>query len=117
MVRETLRTAVPILFYPEEVKNEYAARDVDGPIQYWKQLSDELAEAHLKFVLLMVPNKYTIYYPMLREPARGQPQGSRYLKSLEAGSDKRGFPSSISPMSTCRLQQQVSARPLYLLAG
>ena len=92
VVRETLSNGSPILFYPEEVDSEYATRDVDGPIQYWKQLSDKLAEAHLKFVLLMVPNKYTIYYPMLREPARGQPQGARYLKALESRLGQEGIP-------------------------
>jgi hypothetical protein len=92
VVRETLSNGSPILFYPEEVDSEYATRDVEGPIQYWKQLSDKLAEAHLKFVLLMVPNKYTIYYPMLRDPARGQPQGSRYLKALESRLGQEGIP-------------------------
>lgn len=92
VVRETLSNGSSILFYPEEVDSEYATRDVHRPIQYWKQLSDKLAEANLKFILLLVPNKYTIYYPMLREPARGVPQGSRYLMALERRLGKEGIP-------------------------
>jgi SGNH hydrolase-like domain, acetyltransferase AlgX len=92
VVRETLSDGTPILFYPGEVASAYAARDAEGPIQYWKQLSDELAKADLKLVLLLVPNKYTIYYPMLRAPARGQPQGSRYLNSLEGRLRLEGIP-------------------------
>jgi hypothetical protein len=92
VVRETLSDGTPILFYPGEVTSAYATRDVEGPIRYWKQLSDELAKADLRLVLLLVPNKYTIYYPMLRAPARGQPQGSRYLNSLEGLLRQEGIP-------------------------
>jgi hypothetical protein len=92
VVRETLSDGTPILFYPGEVTSAYITRDVEGPIRYWKQLSDELAKADLKLVLLLVPNKYTIYYPMLRAPARGQPQGSRYLNNLEGRLRQEGIP-------------------------
>jgi hypothetical protein len=92
VVRETLNNGAPILFYPGEVTSAYVARDVEGPIRYWRQLADELSKADLKFVLLLVPNKYTIYYPMLRTPSRGQPQGARYLKSLEGRLRQEGIP-------------------------
>jgi hypothetical protein len=92
VVRETLSDGTPILFYPGEVTRAYATRDVEGPSKYWKQLSDELAKADLKLVLLLVPNKYTVYYPMLRAPARGQPEGSRYLNSLEGRLRQEGVP-------------------------
>jgi hypothetical protein len=92
VVRETLTNGTPILFFGEEVSTAYAVRDVDGPIRNWKQLSDELAKAHLNLVLLLVPNKYTIYYPMLRAPVRGQPQGSHYLSALEGRLRQEGIP-------------------------
>jgi SGNH hydrolase-like domain, acetyltransferase AlgX len=92
VVRETLSNGTPILFYQVEVNIAYAARDVDGPIRNWKQLSDELAKSGLNFVLLLVPDKYTIYYPMLRAPARGKPQGSQYLSALEGRLRQEGIP-------------------------
>jgi len=92
VVHETLSNGMPILFYPEEVDSEYKTRDEETPIKYWKELSDKLAEKHLKMVLLMVPNKYTIYYPLLREPDRGQPHGKQYLSNLEAKLNQIGIP-------------------------
>jgi len=92
VVRETLLDGTPILFLPAEVESAYEFRDEDGPIKYWAQLSDKLKEAHLKFVVLLVPNKYTIYYSLLHEPARGEPQNRHYLSDLESRLRQEGIP-------------------------
>ncbi len=91
VVRETLSNGTPILFYPEEVDQAYSPRDEESPIRFWTQLAERFQAAHLKLVIFLIPDKYTIYYPLLREPARGQPQGQRYLRNLEGKLRKLGF--------------------------
>jgi hypothetical protein len=92
VVRETLSNGTPILFFPEEVDRAYSTRDEESPIRFWTQLAERIKAANLKFVVLFVPDKYTIYYPLLRKPARGQPQGQRYLSDLEGRLKQVGIP-------------------------
>ena len=92
VVRETLSNGTPILFFPEEVDRAYSPRDEERPIRFWKQFAERIEAAHLRPLILFIPNKYTIYYPLLRDPARGQPQGQRYLRNLEERLKQIGIP-------------------------
>jgi hypothetical protein len=92
VVRETLSDGTPILFFPEEVDQAYLPRDEETPIRFWTQFAEKIQASHLKLVILFVPDKYTIYYPLLREPVRGQPQGQRYLRNLEGKLKQVGIP-------------------------
>ena len=94
VVRETLSNGTPILFFPEEVDQAYAKRDEETPIVYWAQFAERMRAANLKLVVLFVPNKYTVYYPLLREPLHALPplENRQYLDHLEGRLAEKGIP-------------------------
>jgi acetyltransferase AlgX (SGNH hydrolase-like protein) len=55
-----------MLFYADEVKL-YRAQHTSS-VEYWDNLNVELRRDNLALVVLLVPNKYTVYHPFLIDP-------------------------------------------------
>ena len=66
VVVKTLKNGEPILFFRsdfESSRRERGAVDVSG----LKELASELEKNNLRLVLLLMPTKYTVYRPLLRD--------------------------------------------------
>jgi lysophospholipase L1-like esterase len=85
VVPRTLSGGQPILFYPYEVESGYRPRDTAAPLQLWRELARQLATRNLRLAVVLVPNKYTVYYPYLQDEPRPPPGGLAYLSALEQG--------------------------------
>jgi hypothetical protein len=55
------------------------------------RLRDDLAGAHFRLVVILVPTGYTVYYPLMREP-EGPDRGGQYVESLAETLKARGIP-------------------------
>jgi hypothetical protein len=87
----TLRNGDWMLFRPPEVQAvrdtlkqlpEWAERSIDGSVGIYKWYADTLRPQKLRFVVALVPDKFTVYRPLLAgEPA--EPHPSLYLEVLE----------------------------------
>ena len=72
-----------VLIYPEDLVQ---VGDVDALTSSWSSFlssfRDRLAELNLKVVVLLVPNKYTVYAPF-SSPSLNDPPGVHLLETLE----------------------------------
>jgi hypothetical protein len=60
-----LRNNDTLLFYPLDVTNANAsATQLSSWVDYWSWLSAELRNDNLTLLVLLVPNKYTVYQPL-----------------------------------------------------
>ena len=81
VVRATLSNGDTILFMPDEVDNFYRRRTIE--LDYWRWFRDELRKARLDLLVVLIPDKYTVYRPFLvDQPPAGQGAGD-YLDRLE----------------------------------
>jgi len=71
-----------ILFLPGDVTAWSIRRPINT--EYWRWTRDELAKDGLSLVVLLVPNKYTVYGPLLDPPASDDAPGAEHLERLEA---------------------------------
>lgn len=71
-----------ILFLPGDVTAWSIRRPINT--EYWRWTRDELAKDGLRLVVLLVPNKYTVYGPLLDPPASDDAPGAEHLERLEA---------------------------------
>jgi hypothetical protein len=65
VIQRTLRTGEKILFVPEDI--EYARNVLTVSTHRWTRFAARLEEAGLRFVVVLVPRKYTVYQPLLME--------------------------------------------------
>ncbi len=70
-----------MLFLPVELELHRVARPVGA--DYWTWLERELARDGLRLLVLLVPNKYTVYGPLLADPPAQGEAGADYLDRLE----------------------------------
>jgi len=81
VVRATFSNGDTILFMPDEVDNFYRRRTIE--LDYWRWFRDELRKARLDLLVVLIPDKYTVYRPFLvDQPPAGQGAGD-YLDRLE----------------------------------
>lgn len=83
VTRRTLRNGQELLFFPDDLRpltNE--SQLTEGWRSYFGDLRSRVAARNLKLVVLLVPNKYTVYGPLLKE----RPDdlgGARLLSAIE----------------------------------
>jgi len=74
VVEGTLRNGVRMLFLPGEIKTYEVSRL--PPLDYWIKLNQELGKLQLKLLVVLVPNKHTVYRHLLegeqKKPIGGQ---------------------------------------------
>jgi hypothetical protein len=79
-----------ILFFPPDVSNYSATRSVD--LTGVRYLATELGKNKLRLVVVLVPDKFVVYEPMLIEPDRAQHHGALYLNMVEQSLKETGIP-------------------------
>ena len=65
VVKATLRNGDWILFYPNELATYERRWPVD--VSYWKEIAPELQKMRATLVVVLVPNKYTVYHRLLAD--------------------------------------------------
>ncbi len=81
-----------MLFEPWEAVMDQQPRDPSWAAPYWSWLAQELRKDNLALLVLLVPQKYTIYKPLLQEPAPPAVEPTGYLERIEAELRKAGVP-------------------------
>lgn len=76
-----LKNGKEILFLPVELSLRESRRAADA--DYWRWMRDELSRDGLRLVVLLVPNKYTVYGPLLDPPVSDSAPGADHLERLE----------------------------------
>ncbi len=83
-----LENGEPILFLPAEVASSRRSSLLSA--EYWIALQRELARYGHKLLVILVPNKYTVYAPLLRE--KEAPLPPSYLDNLAADLNQAQVP-------------------------
>src|SRR3989442_1712451 len=90
VVRATLYNGDTMLFQAAQVTSFYRRPDLS--LDYWKWLRDDLEQAGVDLVVVLVPGKYAVYRPFLvRQPPAGRGAGD-YLDRLERALQVMGVP-------------------------
>src|SRR5438034_4680577 len=82
VVKATLRNGEWILFSPDEIATYEQQWPVD--VSYWTRIAPHLAKLGLTLVVVLVPNKYTVYYRMLADPRPVGVEPGELLDRVEA---------------------------------
>lgn len=94
VVSKTLRKGEPILFYPPDVANfitnARTGRSVD--VSGLRGLAVELEKHDLRLVVVLVPDKYTVYQPLLKEDDMEKHAQELYLNVVEGALKEAGIP-------------------------
>ncbi|MGH9659581.1 MAG: alginate O-acetyltransferase AlgX-related protein, partial [Bryobacteraceae bacterium] len=81
VVCETLRNGDTMLFYPGEVRSFHTRRTPRGEV--WIEAASELRRHGLDLIVVLLPVKYTVYYPLLRTPGPAEADPNPYFAGLE----------------------------------
>jgi SGNH hydrolase-like domain, acetyltransferase AlgX len=82
VVKATLRNGDWILFYRNEMVTYEQRWPVD--VSYWTGIAPGLAELGLNLIVVLVPNKYTVYYQLLSDPPSVGIEPGELLERVEA---------------------------------
>jgi acetyltransferase AlgX (SGNH hydrolase-like protein) len=85
-----LRNGDSMLFLESEVDNFYEPK-YDSPI-YLSEISALVHRSGNELLVLLVPDKYGVYYPLLRDERRSPPEGGSHLNLLEEDLHHLGIP-------------------------
>jgi len=85
-----LANGTEMLFFSGERKGSDASRPVDAA--YWVWLERELRSDGFQLIVLLVPNKSTVYEPLLLGREAQNRPGSDYLDRLERSLSSAGLP-------------------------
>ena len=89
-VRGTLRNGDWMLFYRDELE---ADADASAPATaYWTTLARELRTHDLELVVLLVPDKHTVYHELLRTPVAPAARPGARMDRLQRGLEADGVP-------------------------
>jgi hypothetical protein len=90
-VETRLRNGTMMLQLPVDIKNfhtPWPAVNVDGFVA----LHRELGKRHFDLWVILVPDKYTVYQPLLETSPAEAPMENSYLKSIERGLTRAHIP-------------------------
>lgn len=96
-----LRNGENMLFLESEVDNFYQPK-YDIPT-YLSEISDLVHCSGNEILVLLVPDKYGVYYPLLGDERRSTPEGESHLNQLEEDLHHLGIP-VLNLMSPLRSQ-------------
>jgi len=86
---EKLKNGAIMLFYTLDITNYQKAREVD--IGGWKKLAEELKKNNFDLFFVLVPDKYTVYRPLLQNPPPEPESSALYLNRLEKICSEEGL--------------------------
>jgi SGNH hydrolase-like domain, acetyltransferase AlgX len=79
-----------LLFTPTDLAAADASQEnARGWVEYWSWLSTELQKSNLTLVVVLVPNKYTVYSPLLAETDLFSPSSRTRLPEVERMLDQK----------------------------
>jgi SGNH hydrolase-like domain, acetyltransferase AlgX len=117
VIQEKLRNGEPIVFLPAELKSPSDPRSAAAKwAAYVSWYASELHKDHLELVVLLVPNRTTIYAPLLAQP-RDITAARLTLDDLAASLQRSGVPtlSLERPYRAAATSLLEQSRYLYLL--
>jgi hypothetical protein len=88
--RKTLKNGEPILFYPEDIRSSRMRRSVD--VSGFQEFAAELQKRNLRLVVLLVPNKYTVYGPLLKDDDALEGETPLFLNEVEKALREASIP-------------------------
>ncbi len=83
VVPRRLANGETMLFHPDEVAAFYRSQSEETAAAYVQGFAAELARANLELVVVLVPHKYSVYYPLFADPAPPSPDAEPFLDRLE----------------------------------
>jgi hypothetical protein len=86
-----LRNGHSMLFFPLDLESTGRPRDVGGTAEHFVWLQSELARLDLQLLVVLVPDKSTVYGPLLARPLPDSEKAAHFLDSLESGLGRRGI--------------------------
>jgi hypothetical protein len=89
VIRKTLRNGDWMLFYTDEVRPHQHRGPIS--IEYWTWLNRELTRAGFSLLVVLVPDKYTVYYPWVSDPDATVVQPGEFLESTAAALRRAGM--------------------------
>jgi len=89
VVEGTLRNGVRMLFLPSEIKTYEVSRL--PPLDYWIKLNQELGKLQLKLMIVLVPNKHTVYRHLLKGEQKKPIGGQDLLPELASALRAEGI--------------------------
>jgi hypothetical protein len=87
----TLRNGHTMLFFPLDLESTGRQREVGRTADHFVWLQAELARLDLQLLVVLVPDKSTVYGPLLAEPLPDSEKAARFLGSLEQELGERGI--------------------------
>ena len=78
-----LQNGDTIILRPSLLTTSSAPRPTTTAVQRLRLMADECRDRHLRFILVLVPNKETIYGPLLEKPSMSTTKADDYLERLE----------------------------------
>jgi hypothetical protein len=85
-----LRNGDSMLFLQDDVQSFY--RPVRDSGTYLSEISALVHDSGNELAVLLVPDKYSVYYPLLNEKAQSPPEGESRLDHLEKDLHRLGIP-------------------------
>jgi len=85
-----LRNGDSMLFLPSEVQNFYRPKN-DSP-NYLAEISALVHCSGNELLVILVPDKYSVYYSLLRDERQSPPEGKSHLNQLEDDLQRLGIP-------------------------
>jgi hypothetical protein len=92
IVVSRLRNGDTMIFPKQVLVGAPPVRSPDYGAAYWSWLAAELKKDNLTLMVLLVPEKTTVYRPLLRETVSLAPDGAPFLESLERAISAKGVP-------------------------
>lgn len=89
---KVLRNGATMLFLTADIDNHRRQRPVDHAAAYFSWVAAELRRDNLDLLVLLVPDKYSVYGPLLQEPDVRSEGVDPYLDRLEAVLRQAGIP-------------------------
>jgi hypothetical protein len=82
IVKTMLQNDERMLFYPDEMQTY--ERKWPTQVSYWTSLAQDLKKTKVTFIVVLVPNKYTVYHSLLSNGPKVEVQPGELLSRLEA---------------------------------
>jgi hypothetical protein len=79
-------------FWHEEIDTAPPVDKVDRGVDYWTWMADELKQDHFSILVVLVPNKFSVYQPFLQDQSAAVEDPGRFMTILEERLRAKGIP-------------------------
>jgi hypothetical protein len=103
----------PMLFWHEEIDTAAPPEKAGRASAYYRWLSDEVKRDHLTVMVVLVPNSFTVFQPLLRDSGADVQDPMQYQTQVEASLRTMGIPVlNLAPIFRERARHSLSGGPL-----